>query len=433
MADEVVNPYAPPAGDVVGAPDKEHLWCVVDGYLAVRHDAFLPPVDLEGDGSGGLLTPVVHHHVPKTRRKKGSPAVIKFRGYTSVASFEARAKRRKILSFLLLASWLLIVFGVITVRYGDRIARDDFRADIGIDIIYKGLAAIGTGFLMIVAGAVWRRFSARVRCCGMRDGWFYLRGVSPGSLSLFSMRSQETPVMVKRKAYRFFGHRLPLSFLIRKHRFNPFAILVFAIMKARRSPGMESIHLHHSEDVRRSPLDGDPALLEQWKRETAGTVMEDWRAIAAKTVHRPGGAMGIESLLFLSPDGKCSAVLMIHRFSNGRSTAVARQSVIRSWTEDRCLQTTTPSSLAIHSAWVDRLQAKGKLPRLLERHLAFVGERPLISIRSDEQLFELLAKEADEEYSTFEAAGFQSPVEVMELPEYSVASKSSPAEASSRG
>lgn len=409
MAGESVNPYAPPVEDVGDEPSKEHLWCVVDGYLAVRHNAFLPPVDLEGDGSDGPLTPVIHTHFPKTRPRNGTPAQVKFRGYTSTSSFEKRAKRRQTITRLSCAGLMLFLIGM---------ASDYLPEHVPSAIITAGKFTLVTGLVTIIVAVIWNRFPSGVRCRGERDGWFYLSGISPKSLAQFSARSHEGPVMVKRKAYRFFSHRLPLFTLIPHQRFNPFAILVVAIMKARRSPALESLHLHYSEEQRRGPDKGDPVLIEQWKKEAAGTELESWRAISAKSSHSASGFMKTESVIYLSPDGYHSAALSISRFSNGRATAINTRTVFRSWTESQCIQSTTPPCTPVHSRWIDRQECRGRLPRLLHRHLTFVADRPLIPIGSDAQLFALLEKELEEEYATLQAAGFQSPIEVMEFPEY---------------
>ncbi|QJE97139.1 hypothetical protein [Luteolibacter luteus] len=408
MAEKAVNPYAPPVEDVGSTPPQTHLWCVVDGFLAVRHNAFLPPVDLEGDSSGGLLTPVVHTHFQGNSRRNGSPARVRFRGYASVASFEKRVKRRQWITRLTLFGFLLFLGGMASDQLPSHMA----------PAIALGKLVLIIGLVALIVAIVWDKLPTDVRCHGARDGWFYLRGVSPRSLTRFSARSHETPVMVKRKTFRFFGHRLPFFSLIQHKRFNPVTILVVAFMKARRSPALESLHLHYSEEARRSPESADPALIEQWKKESEGTELAQWRAVSAKTLHLPSGSMGIESLLLLSPDGKRSLTLAIRRFSLGRTVSSARQIIFRSWTADGCIQTITPPCLPIESPRVDRIIAKGKLLRLLDRHMAHVGNRPLISIQSNEELYGLLDAETEEQYAASEAAGLQSPIEIMELPEY---------------
>ena len=100
MPKEAVNPYAPPTQDVSGVPAEARLWCVVDGYLAVRDGAILPPVDLEGDGRGDHLTPVVRQCSVSFRRVSGTPAAVRFRGYTSVASFRGRGTRTKVRNWM---------------------------------------------------------------------------------------------------------------------------------------------------------------------------------------------------------------------------------------------------------------------------------------------------------------------------------------------
>jgi len=417
MAEDAVNPYAPPSVEVSVPPEKEQLWSVVGGYLAVRDGAHLPPIDLEGDGSDGPLTPVTRQCALSFKRASGLPAVVKFRGYVSVASFNARWKRTKWGPLVTFVGAFLMVIGYVGVEAGSEIGYDDTRVGEAASFMLASAGVGVVGLLLIIGLAVWHQLRG-VRCFAMRDGWFYLRGISARSLARFSMRVGEAPIMRKRKVYRFYSYRLPLTFLIRRHWYNPLYVVVVAMMKARRAPALESLHLHPSEDSWRPPAQGDAELFEQWRRETKGTEMERWEAVGAKTIHLPSGAMQIELMSYLSADRKCAATILINRISIGRYSAVIRQSVLRSWTDEQCIQTTTPPCIAVHSPWIDRLKVRGKLPHLLDRHLAFVAGRTVIAVQNDEQLFKLLAKESEEELAAFEAAGLQGPVEVMEIAEY---------------
>lgn len=418
MAEERVNPYAPPVGDVAAPPEHTHLWSVTGGYLAVRDGAFLPPVDLEGDGSEGPLTPVVRQCALSFRRTDGSPAVVKFRGFTSVASFNARAKRTRWRHFLTFFGLVALVAGWVATKHGVELSNDDRIVRKGIGLAAGGALLGGLGLLSIFASVVWERVDMGVRCSGVRDGWFFLRGVPHRSLASLAGRIWIGPVVKIRKVFRFYSHRLPLSFLLRNHWFNPIALILISILKARRSPLLESLHLHHSEDDPRPPEEGDAELREQWRRETAGTEMEEWSAVVAKTVAVPGGSMGLEWMLYLSPDRCCAAILMVNRISNGKHSSIVRQSILRSWTEDQCVLTTTPPCLPLHSPWIDRLKTRGPFPSLLKSHRAHVGSRQIITLQSDQQLFDLLAREFEEESAVYVAAGWQGPLEDMEVPEY---------------
>ena len=409
MAEEAVNPYAPPSVEVAAPPEKERLWSVVDGYLAVRDGAHLPPIDLEGDGSDGPLTPVTRQCALSFRRASRLPV--------SVASFNAKWKRTKWGPFVTFVGAFLMVIGYVGVEAGAKIGYADTRVGEAASFMLASAALGLVGLLFIIGLAIWHQLNG-VRCTAMRDGWFYLRGISPRPLARFAMRVGEAPIMRDRKVYRFYSYRLPLAFLVRRHWYNPLHVIVVAILKARRAPVLESLHLHPSEDSWRPPAQGDAELLEQWQKETKGTEMERWEAIGAKTIHLPSGAMQIELMTYLSADRKCAATIVINRISIGRYLAVVRQSVIRSWTDEQCIQTTTPPCIAIHSPWIDRLKVRGKLPHLLARHHAHVSNRQVWAVQNDEQLFELLAKESEEELAAFEAAGLQGPVEIMEIAEY---------------
>jgi hypothetical protein len=424
MPDERVNPYAPPTGDVTAPPEETRLWAVTGGYLTVRNGAYLPPVDLEGDGSEAPLTPVVRQCALSFRRTDSSPAVVKFRGYISVASFDARMKRTRWRHFLTLLGVVALVVGWAGVKRGVELSNDDRIVKKGIGLAAGSAILGGLGLLSVFASGIWERLDIGVRCSGVRDGWFYLRGISPRSLSLLATRTWESPVVKTRQGYRFYSHRLPLGYLLRRHWLNPVALILIPILKARRSPLLESVHLHPSEDDRRPPEEGDTELLEQWRRETAGTEMEGWRAVSARTVGLPAGSMGLESVLYLSPDRTCAAGLLINRISNGKYSSRVRQTILRSWTEDRCILTTTPPSFPLHSPWIDRLKSHGPLPALLKSHRAHIGDRQTITLQSDQELYDLLVREFEEEAAVFREAGWQGPLEDMEVQEY--APRSSP-------
>lgn len=408
MPEETVNPYAPPTQDVSGVPAEARLWCVVDGYLAVRDGAFLPPVDLEGDGRGDHLTPVVRQCSVSFRRVSGTPAAVRFRGYTSVASFRGRGTRTKVRNWMSGIGLFGLIGGI-------------FLNDAGSEaILGEAFAVDGLSIALIFGSAVWQMLDSGVRCRGTRDGWFYLKGISPASLAQFAARSEEAPVPRLRKVYRFYEHRLPLTVLLRNYWYNPWAVIFLAVLKARRSSALESLLLHHGEATGKPWSQGDPQLMEQWESETRGTEMESWTGVGAAAICPPSGFSKLELLTYASPDRKFFATLMVNRVSNRALFREIRQAVIRSWTEGQCIQTCTPPCLPVCPPQIDRRKMKGNLPRLLAGHRAHAGERVLRPVAEGEELASLLAEEAGHETASLSAAGWLGPLETMEIPEYPV-------------
>ena len=140
-------------------------------------------------------------------------------------------------------------------------------------ILGEAFAVDGLSIALIFGSSVWQMLDSGVRCRGTRDGWFYLKGISPASLAQFAARSEEAPVPRLRKVYRFYEHRLPLTVLLRNYWYNPWAVIFLAVLKARRSSALESLLLHHGEATGKPWSQGDPQLMEQWESETRGTEM----------------------------------------------------------------------------------------------------------------------------------------------------------------
>lgn len=462
VPEEALNPYAPPGETAPLPADPAHLWSVQGEYLLVRSGAKLPPVDLEkGEGMGEDLTPVVKQFTVLSGGVRGFAAAMLpafatigwmiyakangvqhgmwiglaviflfirifsrhigrtvtalVSGYASVEAMRTRSRRNRWSQMLVMTGFgftLAFIFGGLhfvessRFRYGDYL---DFMVE-------RVLPAAGIGVALIVAGAIWKSLFPELRCTGFRDDWFYIRGVSRRSLALLAGRTRDdAPTKRLRKVYKLYHYRLPLATLVGT-RWNPWTVLVLAILKLRRSPRLVRLHFHWSESAKRSLSLADPALRERWEDESENSELASWTPLFAERNDSPQGDLRVEALVHASPDRRYFCLLLVTRVASGRVFAEVPQAIFRSWTEDgRSVVTSTHPSLPRLPASVDFKRKKGSLPDLFKFHQERLAEGSLKVIGDDAILTTLLCRESEEQSAILEAASIQGPVEEMEI------------------
>ncbi len=462
MASAAPNPYAPPA-EAEPAAEPSGLWSVQGEYLLVRPGAWLPPVDLEGDGTGTDLTPVSRTFQAFTggrgllvlvlpflviplvtalsyffRRSFGldSPIVVGLvvlllfrlvggkggsgvvagvvRGHSSAGFLRARARWHRNVRWLTAAGTLLALGTLCT----------SFILGVGSSGLgFRQFAfGMGTGlFLLLVAGML-LQFRRGLHCVRARDGWLYLKGVPASSLAALASYGRETSPPPK-KVRVFVQHlwRQPLGTLLGKQWWNPWSILVLAILKARRSPRLDRLCFHWSEVVRRPVEEADPSLREAWARESAGTEAESWTPVCAEWIDSPQGDLRIESLVHLSPDRKHAASMVQVRISSGKYYAEIRQTAFRSRVAGgNCLLTSSPPLVPVHPDFLKAEQCRGGLGKILARHLERAASRELNPFASRDEVIDCMDREAAGRTASQEAYGLQETPEEQEIPGWSV-------------
>lgn len=462
MASAAPNPYAPPAGaDPVAEPSG--LWSVQGEYLLVRPGAWLPPVDLEGDGTGTDLTPVSRTFQALTGGRGQLVFVLPFlvvllgvalsslvgrsfgldspiavglvtlllirlisgkggsgmvagvvRGYSSTGFLQVQARwHRNVRGLTVLG--MLLSLGTLCASFVEGVG----SSGIGWRPFLIGM---GSGLLLLLAAGVLLQMKRGLRCVRARDGWLYLKGVPASSLSALAAFERQTPLPPKRaKVVKMHLYRQPLGTLLRKHWWNPWIVLLMIILKARRSPRLDRWYFHWSEAVRRPVGEADPALREAWAKESAGTEAESWTPVCAEWIDSPQGDMRIESIIHLSPDRRHIASMAQVRISNGKHYQEIRQTAFRtrmaggSW-----LFTSNPPLLPVHPDFLEAEACRGSLGKILARHLARVGSSEVMPLISHEEIHSCMDEEAAARAACQEAYGLQEAPEEQEIPGESV-------------
>lgn len=461
------NPYAPPAAGSDGLEDMPGCWSVQGNYLVVRENAVLPPVDLDGRGAGGPLTPVVLR-LPVPMGGKGIAAMVipaamilgylamgrVFRfgswslpvfivastlgsmafshffqrgtrvqnalaflwGQASVEALRAKTRRARWRGYLAWAStFLLFAFLSIAIAGRSRMAEGLFSSSMEVLDAAVGVACLAlAGYFGV---AVWAALDSGWRCTKARDGWLWIKGIGPAALAELARRSAaEPPRVVLRKVFRFRLQRLTLSEWRATNGFRPGAWWQTLLMLSRKTEGQEHLAFHWSERKWLEPAEGDPELVEAWLRDTAGTPLADWRMTHAERIDSPTRCVRSEEIVFLSPDGRHAAMSMVARVATGKGLLEdRRETAFRSWTEDGRILASGNQRVSGPLPEEMEFEVRTGPPwEMAQRHLERVAGETLVSIDAAG----LRAKEEEEmqrRHEVLEDAGIYGPVEEMEL------------------
>lgn len=467
MAVESDNPYAPPAAGSGGLEGMPGCWSVQGDYLVVRENAVLPPVDLDGRGAGGPLTPMVLR-LPVPMGGKGIVAMvfpaalilgylamervfrfgswslpvfivattlgsmaisrlfqrgIKVRsplaflwGQASVAALHAKTRRARWRGYLAWASTVLL-FAFLGLAFAgrSRMAEGFFAGSMEMLDSAVGVACLAlAGYFGV---AVWSALDAGWRCTKARDGWLWIKGIGPAALADLARRSAaEPPPVVDRKVFKFRLQRLTLSEWRATNGFRPGAWWQTLLMMSKPE-GREHLAFHWSERKWLEPSEGDPELVEAWRRDTAGTPLADWRMTHAERIDSPTRCVRSEEIVFLSPDGRHGAMSMIARVATGKGLLEdRRETAFRSWTEDGRILATGNQRVSGPLPDGMELEVRGGSPWELARwHLDRVAGESLVTVDAAG----LRRKEEEEmqrRHEVLEDAGIYGPVEEREMP-----------------
>ena len=464
MQDETLNPYAPPADHSVAADDPGLSWCVQGSYLLVRPGAMLPPVPLEGDEVGGVLTPGVRRFQVITGGGKGMavafiPSILGLGWFVycrmngldyyawlgviviiviarlftgriggavqvTVGGFfpvETLRRKKRLLRWIR----LMVVGGVAVVSGALATALSEVSRYLSLggrgsqldDLFTWFTPTVILGLLLITGAAIWGRFRQGLRSSAFRDGWLYLRGVPAMSLSKLEARSREPqPPLRMRKVTKFYQYRLPFHALLRgvwRHPWLAFWLVIFKLMRSER---LVRLQFHWSERTILPIAGADPELLKRWEKESAGTPLAEWQAIYAERRDSPQGDLRIEFLTYASPDWQHIACLAVTRTSAGAIFSEIRQSIFQSWAQDgRFFFTSSPPIAFLLPDYFDSREVRGPLEAVYQTHLARTAGADLLTIGGKEHLFQLYEQQAEDIAALYEDRGLQSPPEEMEL------------------
>ena len=280
------------------------------------------------------------------------------------------------------------------------------------------LPMVGLALLILIVAAVWKSLKPDLRCTAYRNGWLYLRGVPYASLAALAAKASEPrPPLRKRTVVKFYQHRLPWSMLLGPHWLNPWLVFWLAIFKLGKSPRLERLRFAETRDEGVREI--DPELMERWREESAGTEMESWSLMTREYRDSPQGDLRVCSLSFASPDWMSFASLVVTRLSVMQAYAESHQSMIQSWTGDgRFIVTATPPAFFAIPSHVDCVEMKGSLAKLQQAHARRTSDLPLMQVHGEKHLRELFKRELETLNAVYEAQGFQSAPEEIELRDY---------------
>jgi hypothetical protein len=415
MLDKSLNPYSPPAatGDPLEATGM--TWRVQGEELLLMEDTVLPAVDLTGDGSRGPLTPVM---IP-LGISSGTPVKLaKARGYMSVPGLRVRKRRGKWPKRLLWGGSTIVWFQILAPW--DNIAANLVLGFGGMEELafLVNLAEDLIGLAMLVVGWLWGLTIPRIKCRGIQNGWFSIKGIPPHVLAELARRAGDpAPAKKPRKVHRVFAYRLPLAMLMARAPYNPFMWLIAAWLKASRSSQLVQWYFHWSESPPRPPAECDPDLMERWKQHASATGLANWTARWAERIDMPFAGYLTSALVMASPDGKHFAVASVVRDATLTGLLETHELRFLSWTGDgRLLDTSSSPTIPPLPEDRDVLRVRGGVPAVWEAHLSRAGESA-VALRGDRELLDRLGHAAARRQETLETAGVFGSVEEMDLPE----------------
>ncbi|MEK7951949.1 hypothetical protein [Luteolibacter soli] len=463
MADDALNPYAPPAEEVVSSEVVGGVWRVEADYLVVREGTVLPKVDLDGRGMGGHLTPVAMKlPVPMdgkrlaivviaglpmvgymiyqaTRGARVSPlwmiaiAVgtqvlcqflfrgVKVRtapahvyGYISIPAIRSITRRdqiRRRLTWALLAPVfvifpLVVAYPLMTRRY-DQI----------LEVAKWAGGIVAVSLVLLLAVAIWKEADKGWRCPRFSDGWVWIKGLGPKALAgLGAQAVGYVPVPVKKRVFKIRLDRMPTSFWKEVHGGGPLGTLRSWMHRSRvKGRPVEQTVFHWSEREWLSPEKADPDLLAAWRSEIAGTPLADWPMVYAEHQTLATGCHGVTELIFLSPDGCHAAIPSITRAVIDRKLKETRELNFRSFTTDgRIIATASNQPAGPLPSELEFEVVRGKPMEIAHVHFQRTSREHLVTVTAEE-LRRNEEREMDLVYETREAAGIYGPIEEMEF------------------
>jgi hypothetical protein len=464
MSEDTLNPYAPPTDQSVPENDPAQGWSVQGEYLLVRPGTILPPVSLEGEDTGGVLAPGVRRFqvisgggkgvavafIPSMlglgwfiyckmngldqfawlgvvaiivlarlfTGRVGGTVQITVVGFFSVEELRRR-KRRRFWIRLMLALGVVLLFGTggaliiglpAYLSSGGRVSSVD-------ELLAWVLPAAISGVLLIFGSMLWSSMMQSLKCTAFREGFIYLRGVPVSSLLKLEARSREPlPPLRMRKVSKLYQYRLPLRSLLWNLWGHPWLALWLVIFKLTRSQRLVRLQFQWSERTKLPLSKADPDLVQRWKEESAGTVLEGWRAVTAERRDSPQGDLRVELLTYASPDWRHFACLAVTRISAGTIFSEIHQSILQSWTEDgRFFFTTSPPMAFLLPDYFDSREVRGPLGAVYQVHLARTAGADLLTVGGKEHLFQLYEQQSQDIAALYEDRGLQSPPEETEL------------------
>lgn len=461
MSRDALNPYQPPAEEAAQAA-AANCWSVSGDYLLVRPGGLLPPVALEGGGS--ILTPVLYQSTVLAGGAKAMiasvvPIALVFTwmnvagkwvgegvrwtgvvviaviailissrfskviqamvwGFAPVEALRARSRRNALAKGLLWLGFFILAasFVALVVTLPPYIGSVRSGFDLAGILAWLG-PSLAISLALMIGSVASGGFKPGVRCTLFKDGWLHLKGIPRESLALLAAKShQPVPGKRVRKVYTSYLHQQPLGRLLGKKKWNLWNALRFALWKSQRSPRLESLGFHFSERVTLPLSAADPELVAKWRKETAGSVLEEWTLILVSQLDSPQGTLRAGSVFYASPDLRHFASLSVTRIAVGNEFQEHHQSMVRTWTQDeRVFYTCTPPAVLAAPEREDWAVAEGPIPLILEAHLRRVGSTPVHAARDVDEFVGWMEKAAEEFDAAAESSGLQSPVRDMEL------------------
>jgi hypothetical protein len=461
VPDDALNPYAPPTEEVASA-HTAGAWRVEGDYLIVREGTVLPPVDLDGRGMRGPLTPVAlvlpvpvdskgmvfilipillilgvmiflnsmgiksfglpgfigmmvvvqvaSRFMPRAAQIRSAPAYVW--GSISVPALRRTTRRigwRQGLTVLAMSPLLLIfVLSMATVVSASRSLRD--FAEIGM-----GIFVVSVFFLLCVA--VWSTFDSGWRCVKARDGWVWIKGLGAHALAGLGAHGMVTlPATVKRRVFKIHLQKLPLSYWRTMNALRPIPWLQTLWTRWRRPALLERLCFHWSERRWLTPAQVDPELLADWTREIQDTPLAGWKIIHGEEMDSPGACVRAVEMVLLSPDGLHAAMPAISRVATGRRLQEIRETTFRSWTRDgRIIATGNTPFADIMPDEFDFMLVKGAPWRVAQAHFERTAAEELVAVDPTE-LRRREEHEMQRRHEATEEAGIYGPTEEMEMP-----------------
>lgn len=458
MADDPHNPYAPPV-DSAPAAEPAGLWTVAGDSLLVRDGARLPHVSLEGEGND--LTPtarvftasgrgqflplglafgwiafaqfagVSHGYVVGViiavlsgrllRRFIGAGGSARIQGFSSAQELRKRAKRLRWRARIIWIGFGVIILSLAGIGIvvpltilGGHDPGDRFRG------VFEWLLPLaGSGLALAFSAGLWQVFDQGLRCVSLRDGWLEIRGVPSSSLAMLLEKLQEAPPPSReRRVCTFYQYRLPLMMLAGTHRWNPRVVITLAILKARKSARLERRQFHWSEGLTIPLAAADAGLRTRWEKISDDPAFAGWTAEMVERIDYPAGDLRVEALVVASSDRRVFGLLTLSRVSSGNYFAEIHDSAFRSWlADDRCLLTGNRPMIEPLPEGLEFRRVRGPFGQLRQAHLDRLGGESVVIVPDQDALLERLRREADRRNELFEAAGLQSPFELLEMPD----------------
>ncbi len=464
MADETLNPYAPPTDRSVAEEEPAQGWSVQGEYLLVRPGTVLPPVSLEGEDTGGLLVPGVRRFqvisgggkgvavafIPSMlglawfiyskmnglghqgwlgvvvivllarlfTGRAGGVVHITVVGFFSVEELRQKKRRRSWIRLMSVLGLVLLLgtCGALVMGMPAYLSSRG-RFSSADELLAWVLPPTIAGVVLIFGAMLWNSMMRGLKCKAFRGGWIYLRGVPASSLLQLQARSREPlPPMRMRKVSKFYQYRLPFRSLLWNLWGHPWLALWLVIFKLTRSKRLVRLQFHWNERAMLPLSEADAGLVERWKEESPGTVLEGWRAVTAERRDSPLGDLRMELLTYASPDWRHFACLVVTRVSAGAIFSEIHQSILQSWGKDgRFFCTSSPPMTFLLPSHFDSREVRGSPGAVAEAHLARIEGEELLTVEGREHLNQLHEAQAEEIAALYEEQGLQSPPEEMEL------------------